>query len=119
MEHISDALGRVLNELQSKLNKKDNMNMKNVQGGLPPQKMKSRVLDLTGNNFLRNRGLQRDKANFVTLLLRVRADLGALGRITSDEDVQEEIETLMGFIMETVELMYSMEEYDRGGNGAA
>ena len=82
-------------------------------------KKRKAAVDLRGSDLLRKKGLKRDKANFVTLLLRMRADLGALGRITSDEDVQEEIETLMGFIMETVELMYSMEEYDRGGNGAA
>lgn len=115
MKHISELLDGVLRELESKMNKKDNMNMRlNEQ-----PKGKVRILDLTGNGFLKQRGLKRDKANFVTLMLRMRADLGALGRITSDEDVQEEIETLMGFIMETVELMYSMEEYDRGGNGAA
>lgn len=82
-----------------------------------------RSIDLTkggpqGSAFLMKRGLKRDRANYVTSLIRFKAELDQLQRMTSDGDVKEEIRTMSGFVTETVELMYTLESMDTGGNRA-
>jgi len=74
---------------------------------------KKKILDLTGSGFLKHKGLKRDKANFVTMLIRVRAELGTLRNITMDDTVAEEIELMEMFLGETIDYMYTLEENER------
>lgn len=84
-----------------------------------------RSLDLTRNrgegekrglSFLMRRGLKRDRANYVSCLIRYKAELDQLLRMTTDATVKEELRTMGGFVTETIELMYTLEsmEGDRG-----
>ena len=98
MEHISDVLKRVLNGLgkqQREKDESDNMSTMNVNNG-DNSKGRKRLLDLTGSDFLKKKGLKRDKANLVTMLIRHRADLMALHRITNDGEVQRLMGTMVG-----------------------
>lgn len=76
-----------------------------------------RVIDLTGSTFLKKKGLPRDKAMFVTLLIRARADMVALRKMISDPDVVEEIDTTVGMLSEQVDFMYTLVNEESGGDG--
>lgn len=75
---------------------------------------RKRVIDMTGNDFLRKRGLRRDQANYVTTLIRARADMMAIRKMTMDPDVINEIDELSEMIQDSIEWIYALEE-ERGG----
>ena len=75
---------------------------------------RKRVIDMTGNDFLRKRGLRRDQANYVTTLIRARADMMAIRKMTMDPDVLNEIDAMSGMIQDSLEWIYALEE-ERGG----
>lgn len=67
------------------------------------------VPDLTGSGFLLKRGLRRDKANYVTSIIKIRQELAMLKKMVGDPDVLEEIIVLTEFIEDSVQYMYMLE----------
>lgn len=115
MKHISDVLADVLLEVAKKM-KNNNMNKTETKTMKiqPTQKRekKPRVIDLTGAEFLKKKGLPRDQANYVTTMIRMKADLHALMKLTSDPCVLEELDTMIGVMQETVEWIYALDGMD-------
>lgn len=68
------------------------------------------VPDLTGSGFLLRRGLRRDKANYVTSIVRIRQELTHLRKLIGDPDVLEEIIVLTEFMEDSVHYMYQLED---------
>ena len=72
--------------------------------------MKDGTVVMSGSEFLKSRGLKRDKANYVTSLIKMRAELGLLLRLNRDPTVEAEINALLEFIEDSIGFMYDVEE---------
>lgn len=105
----------------------NNNNTENMTMKAKDLKAVPRRLDLRGAEFIKRKGLTRDKANWVTLMVRLRADMKALERLVSDPDVLMEIATVADIVEDSVQWMYeSMEPcfpynggpHDGGGKAA-
>lgn len=71
--------------------------------------------------FLMKRGLNRDKALYVTSLVRMAAELKSLRRLVKDEYVKNGITDMLRDLGDEVEGMYEVQEYEnsQGGNRGA
>lgn len=118
MEKLSEVLKRTLRELEHKMNM-NNKESNKMNEGATTTKPAPRVVDLTGTGFLRRKGLKRDQANYVTMLIRMKADLTALLKITNDVEVQDELVSMIGFMQETIDFIYMMDEVGGGSDNAA
>lgn len=69
------------------------------------------------STFLAKRGLPRDKANYVTALIRMRVEVRHLMRTARDQDVVAELLCLDEFIEDSVSTMYEAQKQKEGGAG--
>lgn len=67
-----------------------------------------KVLRITAD-FLKKRGLPRDKANYVMSVIRMRAEVRHLMETAKDKDVVQELLCLDGFFEDSVSTMYEIE----------
>ena len=74
-----------------------------------------KVFDMTTGDeaqFLIKKGLSRDRANLVSVLIKLLGDLKSLRRITHDSDVSLQITELMSFIQEEIQMCYTVQQVD-------
>lgn len=107
-EKLGDVLrGMVIGMIEKKTTTENkNMNVTQSNGGA----RQPRVLDLNGSDFLRKKGLRRDQANYVSTMIKYRADLLALLRITNEQDIRDEIETMVGMVEESIGWIYGLDQ---------
>lgn len=63
----------------------------------------------TPAQFLRQRGLPRDKANYVMAVIRMRAEVRHLMHTATDPDVVDEVLVLDSFLEDSITTMYQIE----------
>ena len=89
------GIGEIMVGLVAKMRKANEEAHKQLKQTTENDKMvrtkgaEKRVIDLTGSTFLKKKGLPRDKAMFVTLLIRARADMVALRKMISRKGMKE------------------------------
>lgn len=73
----------------------------------PVTKQPAKVVALTAD-FLKSRGLPRDKANYVMAVIRMRQEVRHLLKTTKDAEVHQELLCLDEFFDDTVTTMYAV-----------
>ena len=74
----------------------------------------SRTIQEAGK-FLMKRGLSRDKANYVELLVRWRQDMQAMVRVAKDEDVLSGLDGMIEILGDEIMTMYDLQQERDGG----
>lgn len=72
-----------------------------------------KVLRLTAD-FLKKRGLSRDKANYVMAVIRMRHEVRHLMETAHDPDVVQELLCLDAFFDDSIGTMYEIERDEKG-----
>lgn len=81
---------------------------------------RKRTIDLTkkdGVDFLSKKGLTRDKAMYVTMLIEMRGRLMDLRRLVRDVVVLDDIDGTLFEITETIDYIYGMNDARSNGYG--
>ncbi len=73
-----------------------------------------RIADDSGASFLRRRGLSRDRANYVAMLLRHKRDLDVLRSMTMDHETVDMMTMMLGFISDEIGYVYHVNEAMKG-----
>lgn len=85
-------------------------------GRRPPTKPPTVKVGVLTPSFLAKRGLPRDKANYVTQVIRMRAGIRHLMETATDPDVVEELLCLDSFFEDSVRVMYELAAQRAGGS---
>lgn len=112
-ETIGDIVERMVEKMGNDNKQEDTM--RDDEGKRVSFNTLKRHYQSSGGEFLMKRGLPRDKASYVTLLVRFRHDLQALARLASDTEVVDAIKVVDGCIAEEVKYVYDVVEAKNGG----